>query len=850
MKIKIHQSICGENKNKGWDLLLTTMHDRALAKTIAFQADLQDQTGDISWIPTVRGFMHTSDFFLVMKTYPDNSPDVRKGRVFSHVLIIEKNDIPLIRDISSLFNYFPQKVDKSINLKPIFFDTKEISKIIISEKLKKRFNKVIHGLCNLENYNNTIIWVGEHNFEKILSLFWELITKEDKKKLNFGINFDTDTIPLNKINLITTPVNIENKFINRGFCVVRGNDTKKLDSFLELYLAKDSYAQERIKAFQTDIQVEKLLRLDIDKISIVLETYEKLSQIDDLKKLRTLAVVIALYSPNQEKGKVLKENLIHRISELIKVGKVTDVVLLKDFKIDSFKNSQNILTNSIKNWLKNNLFVFKKMKNEDFSFLFKKLRESSVKNWWTNLFKKEINSFLASITIEKTDTILIWLVSDFQIFNQIKSKIDCSKRAEKYFTAQLPDKFIKKHFKELQKFAIIQKWLIFHAKIVWIKYPFNEAIKAQLEIDKDENHYDGLNIITNGIPPKTLIDFTISNKDERLLEKAINICQKNLLLFDNIDFKNIIWQKIWIGSINTETEITNSFYKPQQKIFSLYDLIIDEVYIDKEILNKISKTKFANLLNYPKREILWNKFSIKLQERFLKKTSSILLESLSKNPETIVPSDRILSKYISKNALSDFLFFNKENMKSVLPIFRKFNQLSENNLKDYIYNYKIKLDIVTAYQLGILVYEKKLAKVADVIFRKTFKYDNWNIALKECYSLLPILKRMAIKSLGIINNIEITEKQWWKAVEELVINLYDDGNSLKTIWKKAGGENSELLINASVKEVWHNAFSKLKKKRLENVTINTLLEEIKKDYANNKDFKIIYGIKENFVSNS
>ncbi|RZK27043.1 MAG: hypothetical protein EOO43_00855, partial [Flavobacterium sp.] len=101
MAITIHQAICGE-QNKGWELLKTTLNDSALARKIAFQTDLQDSPpSGVSWLPVLRGFLY-DEYFLIIKTYPDNSPDVRNGRVFSHCLIIDKADLEFIFDLSHI----------------------------------------------------------------------------------------------------------------------------------------------------------------------------------------------------------------------------------------------------------------------------------------------------------------------------------------------------------------------------------------------------------------------------------------------------------------------------------------------------------------------------------------------------------------------------------------------------------------------------------------------------------------------------------------------------------------------------------------------------------------------------
>lgn len=88
MKVIVHQSICGE-VDKGWGLIRTTLSDVNIAKDIAFKTDLQEQTSGINWSPAIRGFSE-GDYFLIMKTFEDTSPEVRRGRKFSHVLMVLK----------------------------------------------------------------------------------------------------------------------------------------------------------------------------------------------------------------------------------------------------------------------------------------------------------------------------------------------------------------------------------------------------------------------------------------------------------------------------------------------------------------------------------------------------------------------------------------------------------------------------------------------------------------------------------------------------------------------------------------------------------------------------------------
>ena len=155
MEIIIHQLLCGENSKKAWDLLQTTIPDVSIARRIAPKTDLQDQAGGVAWKPTIRGFMQ-DDFFLLMKTFSDKSPDVRPGRAFSHVLLIAKKDIDLIVDIGSLFKYLPIDINKNISIEPIIFNTKEVSGITFPNGFQERFNKAIFGFIKANDFNSTL----------------------------------------------------------------------------------------------------------------------------------------------------------------------------------------------------------------------------------------------------------------------------------------------------------------------------------------------------------------------------------------------------------------------------------------------------------------------------------------------------------------------------------------------------------------------------------------------------------------------------------------------------------------------------------------------------------------------
>lgn len=845
MEIIIHQSLCGENSKKAWDLLQTTMPDISIAKSIAFKTDLQDQAGGVAWKPTIRGFMQ-DDYFLLIKTFADKSPDVRPGRVFSHVLLISKKDIDSVVDISLLFKYLPSEIDKSLSITPIKCNPKELSEIDHPKGFQERFNKAIHGFRKASDFKNTIIWVGEENFDQAVLKFWQLLSLSEKETLNIGIYFNVVAIPEEKLNFITIPENIESKFVNRGFCLIRRNDTQILTDISEQFLAGDISARKRIKIFQDKLEANQLSRTDIDKIAIVIKTFEEIDSINDLKKLNTLSHVISEYSPDEKKGVVYKEKLVDKISMLIENGSVTDIPLVKQFNLKSFRDSETKLSIAINKWLDNNLFSVSKTKKVDFAILFGQLRESTTSNWWTKLIGNRIKSFLATIDSASAAVVFNWLQFDFETFKYIYSSINNSLESEKHFISQLPTNIDKSKFTIFKEFAIKHGWYNFHATLLFREHPFELAIVEQLKIDSDYEHFDGIEIILNGVPPKVIIDFTVSNGDKRLIDIAGKLCHAEPWQLERIDFSNVYWQEVWLKSIVNGNMILEGFKEPREKIFKMFDDMINGIVINHKLLEKISDTEYGNILNYAKREILWNKFPPALQTKFLAKTATSLLESLSKDSTVEVPNDKILSDFILKHAISDFLYYN--SIKHVLPIFHRYPTFPQEYIATYIRNYSVDISVFDATQLGKLVQERRYIDVANTIYYKSSKYNNWKFALAESHNILGFFLKAALSFSDILDTVNITTDQWWESAEEIICDLYPNGVSLVTIWKKAGGKESELLINTTAENVWHDVLIKLRNKGLKNITMNSLLKEINKTYGENEKFKLIYKLRKNYLN--
>jgi hypothetical protein len=835
--ITIHQAICGE-KNKAWELLKTTLGENSFAKKIAFQTDLQDSPpSGLQWQPVIRGFLF-GDHFLIIKTYPDNSPDVRNGRVFSHCLILDKQDLHKITDISPLFSVFKVELDKTIQLEPIILTLDRQDNVVLKESLQLRFNKVIQSFIKFSNNSEPIVWVGQKHFEIAVCKLWQLLTPAQREGFHFGINFNASEVVRDKLTFVVIPDNSESKFENKGFTIIRKDDSVELKELSEQFLAGEPNAIGRINKFVSEIEAPNPTLKELSTITKCITTFENIENEKDLKLLNTLSNIIAKYSPEESKGSSLKAKLVERISLLAENADELDVFLLRNYQTKSFRGSQINISHAIDKWCSNYLLNEKQNQKVVYSSFIVKVAEAPKENWLVKLISKKVSKFLSGINATTAKIIWQWISNDVNILNKIGNNIENTKRAETHFITTLP-KSAEVDFAEVKLFASKRKWFRLLATILKTQLEFKEAMTEQLKVDLDNDNFEGIEILVDGVKPNDIISFAIFNRDKRLIHLSGGLCNRDIKLLGDIKIENATWQEVWLAAITCGNKVFEGIPEPLKTANLLYDLLINGKTVCEGLLDKISETEFANVLNYANRNKLWTNVPSKVKNKFLEKTSSAFLKALSENSTYQVPTDAELSNYVISNGIEVFLYFNRNNIKNVLPIFIFYEQIPEYIIKDYISNYSGKLDVVDSTDLGKLVLSRNYSTVANIIKSKTREIRNLKFALTECYPLLGFFDKASLYFSGIIDDSTITKNEWWASFFDLVIRLYPEGPTKNEIWKQAGGHNHDLNIGSTGKESWTKALHKLENGGCDNITQIELLKVMLKEYPNNQELKTL-----------
>lgn len=494
----------------------------------------------------------------------------------------------------------------------------------------------------------------------------------------------------------------------------------------------------------------------------------------------------------------------------------------------------------LEKWCSNYLLDERQNQKENFVPFIVQIFSLPKNNWLVSLIRENISFFLSDINVVTAKTIWLWIAKDVSVVKSVSDEIENSRAAEKNLCDSLP-KTEEAVLSEVKKFASKRNWLRLYATILNSQFDFETALAEQLKVDTDKNSFDGIEIISQRAKPKEIITTSVAIDDKRCIFLSGKLCKADPKLLADMQIENANWQEVWLAGINNGNKLTDGLNEPMKIIHLFFDLMINGKSVNESLLERISETDFANILDYANRNKIWAKISPKVKQEFLEKTSSALLQSVSDNSTFQIPIDKDLSDYIiSSNAIGTFLYYNRSNIKAALPIFNTYSQLPEHILRDYISNYSGKFGVVDATQLGQLTYKRRYSKVAYSIYQKAYSSKQFKIALAECLDLLDFITRGLAWAAGLISKIEVSEDEWWAAFTQLSYTLYDEGPIQNKIWTQADGKGYDLETKGSGKEVWIIALQKLRKKNCAgDISVKKLLKAMHEENKKNEELKTL-----------
>lgn len=823
--MRIHQAIYGE---KSGHALLHGTSDNALLKRISGSTDLIDRPdGGILNAPVIRGFF-TEDHFLLIKYFPETSKTARRGRVFSHVLIIEEKDLQTLDNICDLFQFHMDEINKEVDLSSIEFESLAIkSNSNPSHKELIATNSVIQG-----QDDGTIVWVGDKGYWDWIAKIWSKIPLTTKKNIQIGWAFNPRKIKENKLSMVYIPEEAQTAWSRESTFQVINNVSNEGQNhdLVDWFLTKED-SSEILDKLMSDFEPT------LDSISELVtfydlgEVYNNLDDTPSINELLVFSDYVSRVLPNEKIGRKGKNRLLTKIAELIPSSDKRIIKALYHQSLKGYAKGAHLISSALRNWLNKNLFLTSETNGD---VILQALIDKED-NWWCKEVLAFVASELKSESFRNSASIWRWLLSNNQLVE--KHQLWLPIEIEDKLFLSVP-KIEQDSLEPILKLAKEKKWIRIHANVASRYLETSDAINRQLELDTDQDYYAGIREILKHIKQRDFVNEASKKNDERLFELSAELLIEDpslVVFFDPISSGG---QVIWDKSTSLGNDIWEGISDINQVLENAMDRLIGGTSFNISLLTKISNSNKSSLLNYKNRNTIWNFLPQKAKENFLENTCLDAADQLASGKVKLKDLEHEIQAAFNQNSfVNKIIEGNDITVDSKIRLFEILPSMGEDQLKSLLEGNRF--NDIEARTVGQLINVNSWTSTAKFVYQKLNLRSDLLPVLKECYRLLGFFQKIAISDT-LNKKDAISDDELWENLEAIIVELYSSYTSLSTLWKKAGGKESDLLSNESAAITWGNALHKLRRNQFAEISTSDLLQEINKSYEHNPKFKAIY----------
>ncbi len=801
--IIIHQAIYGENS--GHALLSMSDSGNDIFNRISGYTDLNDRpAGGILSEPIVKGIFIENHYVLI-KIFPDLSPSMRPGRVFSHALILDRENFLQVNDICDLLQFHLSSIDKKVNLEPIVYENP--SHDAIPHNISGRESSAINELAIHEENKNCIVWLGEDGYWNWITRVWPNLPKESKIKTRIGTAFNPQNIKEENLNLIFIPSELSTSWSKYDYKIIDLTSNEKLSSSVALRLAGEESGDSLLSKLLDDFELEINSIKDLSRLESIGKVYFDANPA--INRLLVFSNYISESSPKSKSGTKGKQDLLSKIIKAIPTSTIQMVQALQYQTWKGFEDGKNRIERALKIWLDSNLLVEKYDESRG-NLVFEVLSEMNNPNWWHSTIKDYLLDKFKDWEVSFATPIWNWISSRGNLIPYLLPILP--NIAESSLTAKVPV-IDTKSAKLLLEIASQKNWLVLHGIVAVKHFKPREAFSKQIAIDTDHKHLQALSLMSKHVSSKEIIEIAISLDDHRLYQISGQLVKKQSSLLSELDVTQASWQKLWIIAKGEGSDLWEGIKNPTKTLYALLDQVFKEDIINYDLLTEISQSHYNNLANYENRKAIWNHLPSKVRNNFLSSTSDSVFKQFLEGSITLLDIEKpILDTIRSDQFMTNFLAENRAKISKIIKVYEEISNLKDQFLADFIFHYPTSISEAEAVDLGNLVIKRGLKITARSIYDKSFYDYSFYNAYLLCSNLVylsffernfgksPLMKSHSsekrIPTVVILTAINVE----YQAVRRNLTNV-SENETKGTIYE--GGEfrhQGQLVANVIIRE--------------------------------------------------
>ncbi|GAB2690468.1 hypothetical protein GCM10027037_11880 [Mucilaginibacter koreensis] len=816
----VDQCYFGE-KDRGHGLLSATFNDRELSAYLSRISDLPiSKPADIQPEPFYG--CHRYDIYLIFtKTLIDKFGS-RPGMVFTHALIVSSADAEQILDLNQVFDFFIREIPAKGNYE--LYQTE----IELTNSLGEGKEEPDGELLSIVNFLLTkkadqVCVLGlNSNVPTMFVKLWNVMVPKLRYLLTFRLAFTHADIHPDQYQIYFTPDSLLQKWPNESRA--ENYAVPFSDASLAIKLMVNSPDAINLQTFINEINFRPI---DFDKFMLCELAFKSYKQIDTLSESKILQLIRLLtrLSPSQSDGKDIKRNILLKLKAIFsrKLSESTLLLSFSNINIAALNDTDEIISSQISKhisdwWQSSNLDLIQEV-------LCRRLEEENIP-WWTSSVDSTFHVLLKSI--DDNHGRLIWaLWSKIELsLDYVIKYVQQVKNIERILVQTMPQQVSVGLKKKIADYSKNNKWFLLHAKLIVSYLSPVKALQEQLKLTTNDK--TSLATVAEVFEPIEFIKFAVDGANTTLLAMAVNVPLTNTQLLSSLNIETLNWQDfvgLKIKQLLSKTKRIDEFKPLIQKI---WDRLSAGSPVSEDLMITLSISDFSDLSWYKNRETLWTKIPIGIKNRFLISTGTSILNQL---PSAIAIESNLKDALIALDIVGKYMSVNSGNWSRILNVFDYLNNLPQKYLSDHLNFSQHDIPVADAKRLGKLVYIKNWENCANIIYEKAKYHSGFKIALGQCGELLGFWRRLKINFTytDIPRSKNVSQSDWLKHFEEFCNEIYQEDSDIRYVWKRAGGDVSELKSKESAREIWHHAIGKLENGKMHNLTFRLLLNQMAND---------------------
>lgn len=824
--IIIQQAIYGEvpGKTVGHDLLVASDEKNELFRHVSGRTDLADRPqGGVLIKPIIRG-LFAEDHFLLAKNFPNQSQELRSGRVFAHVLFIRKTDLPRMTQPSQLFKFLMPSINKEEEMPLLKYDPLDSKNL--SDTVDGRAAAATNALLQEKN----IAWLGETGYWEWIDRIWLQLPLEAKCTLRIGAAFSPSYMKDENLNLIYIPTDAKTLWERNGVRVIDVGESETLQSEAAHWFVGNTKEAANFQILLDDfalqpISIDLLIRLQNNG-----NVYHRLDRNPELNKLLVLSHFISRVNPIERSGTKGKSKLLEAIFKAVPTATIDQIIALNYQSWKGFSGAIDSSSVVLTKWLNENILCGKAAKNGGRVLLH--ALKAKTTNWWTKTVLKHVKERLQKRQEIDAPNLWRWMIKEPELIGRHASWLPDD--AEGELSQKVPN-LETSTAESVLELADQKNWLLLHAKVAAQQYTPSEAIKAQLRIDTDDEHSEALEALAESIKASDFVPLAASQTDDRLHRIAGKLIAGNRKLLKGVKIASEGWQNCWKAAMEEGGDVWSGITNPKQTLFEILDYLLDGNQFSESLLQSISSSQYGSLKDYPQRVTIWQKLPIKSRSGFISATLVELIDEIviGQSEYNDLEADLKIS-FQDKEVQDQIIRSEIYTLKQKIQMIEILPSLGPLHAKQLILRHRFSRP--EAEQFGKLVMQKDWIHIADDLYTQRHQRNDIVPALLQCSELLGFLKRLKLSASGLKRNAISTE-EWWVEFLKISTQLFPMGPEENGLWVSAGGDLSQLNLTGTGRHKWSHAVTILRNQG--DPQIWQLVKKMREINSNNETLKFL-----------